>query len=56
LIRYLRDDVLQTYLVANTKTRLLGPDGVYRHLSPGPGDAPLNPQDWLIQYHQRSKG
>lgn len=56
LIRYLRDDVLQTYLIGNTKTRLLGPDGVYRHLAPAPGDPVVNPQDWLIQYHQRSKG
>ena len=55
IIRYLRDDVLKTYLAANTKTRILKPDGVYQYLKPEPGEQPLNPQEWLMQYHQRSK-
>ncbi len=56
LIRYLRDDVLETYLHANRKTRLMHPDGSYEMLHPGSGDVPLNPQEWLIKYHQQYKG
>lgn len=56
LVRYLRDDVLQTYLNANVKVRLMQKDGSYRRLEPAAGEPPLNPQEWLLQYHQRSKG
>jgi polyphosphate kinase len=56
LIRYLRDDVLDTYLKANKKVRVLQPDGSYQRLLPTPGDPLINPQDWLIQLHQRAKG
>jgi polyphosphate kinase len=55
IIRYLTDDVLKTYLAANTKTRILQADGEYRYLKPEPGEQALNPQEWLMQYHQRSK-
>jgi polyphosphate kinase len=55
IIRYLTDDVLKTYLAANTKTRILQPDGAYQHIKPEPGEQSLNPQEWLIHYHQRSK-
>jgi len=56
LIRYLRDDVLDTYLKANKKVRVLQSDGSYQRLLPNPGDPLINPQDWLIQLHQRVKG
>jgi polyphosphate kinase len=56
LIRYLRDDVLETYLHANTKTRLMREDGVYEMLLAKPGEVKLNPQDWLIHYHQQHRG
>ncbi|MFM8319941.1 MAG: polyphosphate kinase 1 [Chloroflexota bacterium] len=56
LIRYLRDDVLETYLHSNLKTRLMKPDGSYQVLHPHSGDVPLNPQEWLIRYHQQYKG
>jgi len=56
LIRYLRDDVLETYLHANCKVRRMHPDGTYTMLRPGEGDVTLNPQDWLIKYHQQYKG
>lgn len=56
LIRYLRDDVLETYLHANRKTRRMHADGSYEMLHAGPGDVPLNPQEWLIKYHQQYKG
>ncbi|OGO36618.1 MAG: RNA degradosome polyphosphate kinase [Chloroflexi bacterium RBG_16_57_11] len=55
IIRYLTDDVLKTYLAANTKTRILQPDGIYTHPRPDPGEPALNPQEWLIQHHQPSK-
>lgn len=55
IVRRLHDDVLQTYLKANVKVRQLLPDGTYQRLSPAKGEAPLNPQDWLLQYHQQSK-
>jgi len=56
IIRYLRDDVLDTYLKANHKVRLLQPDGSYQRVTPSLGDPRINPQDWLIQLHQRTKG
>ena len=56
IIRYLRDEVLDTYLKANKKVRVLQANGSYSHLLPTPGDPLINPQDWLIQLHQRAKG
>jgi len=56
LVRYLRDDVLDTYLKANRKVRVLQTDGSYQRLLPNSGDPPINPQEWLIQLHQRAKG
>jgi polyphosphate kinase len=55
IIRYLADDVLKTYLAANTKTRILKSDGTYQYIQPEPGEPALNPQEWLTQYHQHSK-
>jgi polyphosphate kinase len=55
IIRYLTDDVLKTYLAANTKTRILKPDGAYQYVKTEPGEQATNPQEWLIQYHQHSK-
>ena len=55
LVRYLRNDVLEVYLRANTKVRLLRPDGSYESIQPGPGETAINPQEWLLQYHQRTK-
>jgi polyphosphate kinase len=55
IIRYLTDGVLKTYLAANTKTRILQPDGMYRRIKPEEGEQSLNPQEWLMQHHQQSK-
>lgn len=55
MVRYLRNDVLEVYLRANSKVRLLHPDGSYETLRPGPDSAAINPQEWLLQYHQRTK-
>ena len=56
LIRHLRDEVLDIYLKANKKVRVLQTDGTYKHLLPNGGDPIINPQEWLIQLHQRAKG
>jgi polyphosphate kinase len=53
LIRYLRDDVLETYLVSNVKTRLLNSDGSWEMLHPSPGESPINVQNWLINFYKK---
>jgi polyphosphate kinase len=55
LIHYLRNDLLEAYMRANKKVRILQPDGSYQYLQPGPDEPLLDPQDWLIQHHQRMK-
>jgi polyphosphate kinase len=55
LIHYLREDVLGTYLISNQKVRMMRPDGSYEHNLPKPGEALINPQEWLINYHQNLK-
>ena len=54
LIRYLRDEVLDTYLNDNIKARLMSPDGSYERVKPVDGDKPLNSQDQLLNWHQNS--
>jgi polyphosphate kinase len=56
LIRYLRDDVLGTYLAANTKVRMMKSDGSYDRLNPSAGEAALNPQEWLIDFRRQPNG
>jgi polyphosphate kinase len=55
LVHYLRNEMLETYLTANTKVRLMKPDGSYEMVQPAAGKASLNPQEWLINFHQRTK-
>jgi len=55
IIHYLRNEVLDIYLRANEKVRILNSDGAYQMLQPGSEDAPLDVQDWMIQLHQRRK-
>ncbi len=55
IIRYLRDAVLGTYLIANTKVRLMNPDGSYEYVIPNPSDEHINPQEWLIDYHTQKE-
>ena len=56
IIRYLRDDLLETYLISNTKVRCMQPDGFYKRISPKNGEPAINSQEWLINYHQKLKG
>lgn len=53
IIRYLRDDVLQTYLIGNIKIRQMDSNGVYNRLSQAPGEPPINPQEWLVHHRLR---
>ncbi len=53
IIRYLRDEVLETYLISNQKTRLLNPDGSYEMLQPQPGQPLINVQNWLMSYYKQ---
>ena len=53
LVRYLRDDVLETYLNSNVKVRNMQPDGQYIMLKPAADQPDINPQDWLINFHQQ---
>lgn len=53
IIQYLRNDVLGTYLIANTKARGMKPDGTYVYLEPGSDEPAINTQEELI--NQRAK-
>ncbi len=53
IIRYLRDDVLQTYLIANVKVRQMNPEGTYTRVVPSSGEPLINPQEWLIHHRLR---
>ncbi len=52
LIRYIRDNVLATYLVDNLKSRVMTPDGSYLRLKPAEGEEPINSQAWLMNFHK----
>jgi polyphosphate kinase len=44
LVRYLRDEVLESYLRDNVRARVMQPDGTYQRLHPAEGEAPLDSQ------------
>jgi len=48
IIRYLRDEVLATYFIANVKVRRLLEDGLYETVQPDPSDQLVDVQDYLI--------
>ena len=54
-IRYIRDDVLETYLNDNLNSRKMENDGSYIHLSPMVGQAELSAQNWLINHSRISE-
>lgn len=54
LIRYLHDELLQTCLADNVKGRLMQSDGSYLRLKPDGKKAPINSQEWLLEWHQRA--
>lgn len=53
IIQYLRNDVLETYFIANTKARVMKADGTYVYLEPGSDEPAINIQEELIK--QRAK-
>jgi polyphosphate kinase len=55
IIRYLRDDLLGTYLISNVKVRRMEPDGTYKRIHPEAGETAINSQEWLLDYHQKLK-
>ncbi|HEY4688641.1 MAG TPA: polyphosphate kinase 1 [Anaerolineae bacterium] len=50
LIRYIRDEILETYLKDNVKARRLLPDGTYEHLKPTAKQEPVDSQTWLLAH------
>ena len=46
--RRLKDEILGTYLADNMKTRVLGPEGEWEHIWPGPDEEPLNAQERFV--------
>jgi len=55
IIRYLRDDLLGTYLVSNVKVRRLQSDGSYKFVQSNPDETAINTQEWLINFHQKPR-
>jgi polyphosphate kinase len=47
-IRYLRDQVLETYLHDNTRARVMQSDGTYLRLKPTSDQKPIDVQEWLM--------
>jgi len=47
-IRYIREDVLETYLRDNQLAYKLQADGSYERKQPGEGEQPVNVQEWLM--------
>ena len=52
LVRFLRDEVLETYLNDNVKARQLMPDGTYSRIKAGPKQNQLESQVWLLNHRQ----
>jgi polyphosphate kinase len=48
-IRYLRDNVLETYLKDNLSARVMQPDGTYKRLHPSEKEKGIEIQNWLMQ-------
>lgn len=48
IARRLRDEVLETYLADNMKTRVLHADGSWKHIWPSGCEQPLNAQEWFV--------
>ena len=47
-VRYLRDQVLETYLHDNLRARVMQADGKYKRLKPGSGQEHVDVQEWLM--------
>lgn len=54
LVRYLHDEVLQTYLADNVKARQMNSNGTYSRVKLSAKDTPINSQLWLLTKRQRA--
>jgi polyphosphate kinase len=52
-VRYLRDNVLETYLHDNIRARVMQPDGSYKRLKPGSHEEKVDVQEWLMARENR---
>ncbi len=48
-VRYLKDEVLQSYLKDNLRARVMQGDGTYNRLTPEKEDKTMDIQDWLMK-------
>ena len=53
-IRYIREEVLETYLRDNQLAYQMQADGRYERRKPGEGGQPVNVQDWLMHLRKKS--
>jgi polyphosphate kinase len=56
LLRFVRDQLLETYLRDNTRTRVLQPDGSYIRLAPAEGEPAIDSQTLAMGYHAHAPG
>jgi polyphosphate kinase len=56
LLRFVRDQLLETYLRDNTGTHVLQPDGSYIRLAPGEDEPAINSQTLDMGYHAHAPG
>ncbi|MDQ3045301.1 MAG: polyphosphate kinase 1 [Chloroflexota bacterium] len=54
LAAHVRDNLLPAYWRDTVNSRELGVDGVYRALSPAPGEAPFDVHEWLLREYRES--
>jgi polyphosphate kinase len=52
-IRYLRDEVLESYLQDNSRARMMQPDGTYKRLHSSGDDTNIDVQDRLMHRPQK---
>ncbi|MDX1741551.1 MAG: polyphosphate kinase 1, partial [Rhodothermales bacterium] len=52
-VRYLREDVLETYLSDNVKARIMMPDGTYVQQQPDDGERAVYSQEWFLAQRAR---
>jgi polyphosphate kinase len=50
MIRHIREEILETYLIDNLKARLMQPDGSYLRLTPDDGQVHIDTQKHLLSY------
>jgi polyphosphate kinase len=54
-MRYLRHEVLETYLKDNSRARIMQPDGSYTRLKPSSKEEPIDVQEWLMRIAHKNR-